>query len=224
MPQSASVVPVCPSVSNSQARPQASHADGEVEAVVARIIGAKARRLIGRRGLRYGDYKDLVQELTLEWLRYRPSFDPARAQLCTYATRVVENRIAHLMRHRAAAKRGADRPVASLSRLVKDPADGWVQEGSRISEDNLPGGAGSADREDQRDLRVDVAAMVASLPVHLRDLCQHLQTMTITDYALWRGIPRSTLYATIAELRQQFTAAGLGDYLPTRSDCPAQND
>jgi DNA-directed RNA polymerase specialized sigma24 family protein len=213
-----------PSVSSSQAQPRPGHADDEVEATVARIIAAKARRLIGRHGFKHGDYKDLVQELTLEWLRYRPSFDAARAQLSTYATRVVENRIAWLIRHRRAAKRGADRPVTSLSRLVKDPVDGWVQEGSLVSEDNLPGGAGSAGREVQRDLRLDVAAVLASLPEHLRDLCEHLQTMTIAEYVRHAGIPRSTVYEAIGELRRRFAAAGFAEFLPTFSDPFAQND
>jgi len=215
-----SAVPGNPLVSSSP--PEAAH--GNVEAVVARIIASKVRQLIGRQGFRHGDYDDLVQELTLEWLRYRPSFDPARAQLSTYAARVVESRIAYLLRHRRAAKRGSGKAVASLDQLVKDPADGWAERGDRVSEDSLPQATGTGARESLQDLRVDVATLLASLPEHLRDLCQHLKTMTISEYARHAGIPRSTVYEAISELRHRFEAAGIAEYLPTLPDPSAQND
>jgi len=66
MQQSSSAV-ADPVPSPSNAEPFDNSAN--VERVVARIIAAKARRLIRQRRFHSQDYEDLVQELTLEWLR-----------------------------------------------------------------------------------------------------------------------------------------------------------
>ena len=108
-----------------------------VEPTVVRIIAAKVKRLVGQRKFRRDDYEDLIQELTLEWLRYRPSFDPAKAKLSTYATRVVESRIAAIIRLRAATKRSQGVTVLSLDQAVCDVVDGQVRLGDIITDGDL---------------------------------------------------------------------------------------
>jgi len=188
-----------------------------------RIIAAKARRLIRQRKFHSQDYEDLVQELTLEWLRYRPLFDPRRASLSTYATRVINNRIAALIRHRKAVKRDRGGPMLSLDRLVKDPGDGRARLGDVLSDEDVRFRVGAAQNERRRDLAVDVSALLAVLPDALRALAVQLQTMTITGVSRLTGVPRSTVYESVGKLRRHFAAAGLDQYLPTPRGDSAHN-
>lgn len=216
---SSAVAGSVPSPSN--AEPFDNSAD--VERVVARIIAAKARRLIRQRRFHSQDYEDLVQELTLEWLRYRPQFDPGRSCLSTYATRVVDNRIAALIRRRETLKRHQGGPVLSLDWLVNDPSEGWGSFGSMLSDDDVRSPADSARDERRRDLAVDVSALVASLPDALRKLALQLKTMTITEVSRREGVPRSTVYESIKRLRRHFAAAGLDRYIPALCGDSAHN-
>jgi RNA polymerase sigma factor (sigma-70 family) len=183
--------------------------------VVARIIASKARCLIGRHGFRYGDYDDLVQQFTLEWLRYRPTHDPGRSSLSTYATRVIENAVAGLLRRRHAAKRDPGGRVLSWETVAETMSRTRIEEGVYTSKDEpVYARRGEASRG-PRDLQMDLDAFLPSLPERLRRLCAGLKSMTVSEYARRTGTPRSTVYEAIHELRRRFEDAGLADYLPT---------
>jgi len=185
--------------------------------VVARIIASKAKRLIGRHGFRYGDYDDLVQRFTLEWLRYRPSYDPRQSSLSTYATRVVENAVAGLIRHRRSAKRDPGRRVLSWEAVVEKASEARIEEGVYTSGDEPSCAGRSVTPEAPRDLQMDLAVFLPSLPRRLRRVCAGLKTMTVSEYARRTESPRSTVYEAIRELRHRFEDAGLADYRPTLS-------
>jgi len=219
--------PCSPAVAQFVSRPsnaQPLDNSADVERVVTRIIAAQARRLIRQRRFHRQDYEDLVQELRLEWLRYRPLFDSRRSCLSTYATRVVDNRIAALIRRRNTLKRDQGGPVLSLDWLVNDPAEGWGSFGSMLSDDDVRSAAGSGRDERRRDLAVDVSVLVASLPDALHKLARQLQTMTITEVSRQTGAPRSTVYESVKQLRRHFAAAGLDQYLPALRGDSAHND
>jgi RNA polymerase sigma-70 factor (ECF subfamily) len=58
-----------------------------------------------------------------------------------------------------------------------------------------------------------VVAVVARLRPELRELCERLRHMTLTEIARETGIPRGTLYERRSELQRIFEDAGLRDYL-----------
>ena len=66
---------------------------------------------------------------------------------------------------------------------------------------------------ERHDLSIDLRRAVTSLPPELRDLCERLQTMNVTEISRATGIPRGTLYDRIKELRNLFEDRGLRDYL-----------
>jgi len=185
--------------------------------VVARIIASKACRLIGRHGFRHGDYDDLVQRFTLEWLRYRPSYDPRQSSVSTYVTCVVEHAVAGLIRHRRTAKRDPGRRVLSWEAVVEKVSEARIEEGVYTAGNEPPCAGRSVTPEAPRDLQMDLATFLPSLPGRLRRVCVGLKTMTVSEYAQRTGIPRSTVYEAIHELRHRFEDAGLADYLPTLS-------
>ena len=181
-------------------------------AYATRLIRRTAKKLIGSAGFLPADRQDLEQELSLDLWRRLSNFDPDRAQLQTFITRVVRHRAASLIQAQIAQMRDHRR----TTRFVFDPADNDEPLGPksfdhhaylRLTDDQW--------RTDlaQRQLARDVAALLARLPPDLRDLCTRLAHRRPSEIARETRIPRSTLYASIAKLREHFKRAGLADYL-----------
>ena len=65
------------------------------------------------------------------------------------------------------------------------------------------------DDEAQRDLRIDVTAVLARLPERLRHLCARLTTENISTIAAEDGRSRWHVYQDLVRIRAAFLAAGL---------------
>ncbi len=171
------------------------------------LIHEKARRLIGRAGLRNADLEDLKQDLALDVLERLRSFDPRRSKRHTFVAMVVEHGVAAILERRTAAKRDPRREGCSLNDPVCD------EEGKAVERsDTLEAQRGWVS-EDVRDLAADVRAVLNGLPPELRCLALGRQTKSWAEIAEERGVPRTTLYADIRRLRTAFKRAGLDRYL-----------
>lgn len=141
----------------------------------AAIIKSKARRLVGRSGLRAQDRADLEQELSLHVFQKRPRFNPRRGSWTAFVRRVVERYGENLVRARRTAKRYGG-PTDPLTDAV--PA------------------------RDENDARARaVLEAVAGLPAELREVAELVLSGSVAAAARELGVSRSTVYARLREIR-----------------------
>jgi RNA polymerase sigma-70 factor, ECF subfamily len=178
------------------------------------IIRRKISQLIGRAGFTEQDRKDLEQEIIQRLLQSLPSFDPNQAHRNVFVTTVVERYVANILRNKQADKRD-HRRISSLHTAADIGEDEPVELAETISQRELDARLGCESRSDQHlaDLAQDVAEVMAKLPEELRTLAERLKTGTVSDVARDMGIPRTTLYESIRQLRKRFEDADLKDYL-----------
>ena len=153
---------------------------------------------------------DLVQELSLDFLRRRPKYDPRKSSHDTFTVRIVGNKIASLLRARRAQARDFRRNECSLD----EPVDSG--EGIPVARhETIDGQAGRDGRcpEELSHLAADVHTVLNALPGDLKLLCAQLQSMTVSEISRSTGVPRTTIYESIRKLRAHFQDAGLGEYL-----------
>jgi len=180
------------------------------------VIRHKARQLIGKYGFTHDDYEDLRQDMVLDLLRRLPQFDPGRACQNTFISRVVDRKVATIIRHRRQEKRDYRREAGSLDEPIEADDGGTVERGQAISQDDNDLNSGKQNRiEFERiDMRLDISIAIADLPPDLRALAERLKADTIAQIARDLGVPRSTLYETgITRLRKAFEDKGLREYL-----------
>ena len=195
--------------------------DPELDAWVARVVRKAVRSLLRSPAFSAADREDLEQELTLEVLRQLPRFDPERGRRESFLARVVESRARTLLRRRRAPCRDWRRR-ASLDDLVKDGEGRRVELWRTLAEDACRARRGLTDddAESRFDLRIDVAAAVASLPRELRVLCAGLARGSVNGVARSTGSPRRTVRGQIDRIRLHFERCGLGEYATRPAPVP----
>lgn len=177
----------------------------------SKLIRRKAKQLERSGGGLAEESADLEQDLALRLLRAQSKFDPTRASARTFEARVVANKVASIVDARCAAKRdGGSRQTGGSS--ADDEME--VFDASDMM---------AAERERQRrgDLRIDLEHAMAMLPAKHRDICERLKEGSVTDVAASMGIPRTTLYGMVEEVRAHFERAGVRDYLHPDVFCAA---
>lgn len=184
--------------------PQATQRQPEAfDPETTRLIRRTARRLSRRPGFANADREDLEQELALELLQRRADHDPGKGTLAAFATGVLRRRAADLLREHGAEKRGGGGRGLSLNDEVRS-ADGEQVEradtlGAADGERRL--GRESLSESERRVRRLDVEAVLARLPGHLRRLCELLKDMGVAEAARHAGITRATLLGELRRLR-----------------------
>jgi len=174
----------------------------------------KARQLVGRHGFTASDVKDIQQNLLTDVIERLSKFNGDRACARTFVSRIIDNRIASLIRYQNAACRDCRSQECSLDDWVRDETGAWVRRDTTIDAERSRAHTGCFPRPDQdrSDMAADVAVVIADLPSHLRDLCLRLQTRTFSEISRDTGISRSCLYRRIAEIRRRFVALDLDPY------------
>ena len=168
------------------------------------VIRNKARQLIGKYGFTHDDREDLEQEMVLDLLVRLPRFDPEKACLNTFVSRIVDRKVSTMIRRQRAGKRDHRREAWSLDEPIGD--GGGADRSEAVGEDDP--------EPDRLDLRLDLQVAVEDLSPELRRLVELLLTHTKVDAAAELGVPRSTLYGNgIARLRKAFEDRGLREYL-----------
>lgn len=180
----------------------------------ARQISRVVPRLVGKAGIRYDDLPDLQQELWTDLQERFPDYRPDRGHIRAFIVRVIKNKVASILKARAAAKRGNGCPCLSLDREFEDDDGEVTKFHETISlDDYLSRTRGTVrSEEERRDLALDVRNMVNKLPPHQRVVCLLLIDRDVTDVSELMGLPRSTLRDSIKRLRQIAEKAGLRKY------------
>ncbi len=190
---------------------------------VTTLIQITARKTIGKYCLTESDRDDLEQQITLEVIRRRSKFDPAKAQEKTFLARVVKHAIADIIAARKAACRDYRREEGSLSQwvLVESHSDSfhneWATGAELVTEQDARRHLSKSvsDPDELRDLAIDMSNAAATLPERLRNVCEHLKELgSAREVANAMGLHRSTIYEAIKEIRTHFEEAGLTSYLP----------
>ena len=185
-----------------------------IDHYAAHLIRYKARQLVGKGGWTDDDRPDLEQELMIDLLRRMEHFDPHKSHKHTFMTRIVERRVATLLAARYARCRDWRQCTTSLNAPIPDSADEVTElveqlgsEGQWVDHEHV------AQAQREQDMRLDMARTIAALPEPLRQLCIQLQSHNMAEIARHMGVPRSTLYRQLTQLREALRAAGLEEYL-----------
>lgn len=184
---------------------------------VAGLVRGKTRELVRRTGFNRSDADDVEQEVAVDLLRRLARFDPAKASLRTFATRVVEHHVSTLIESRAAACRDWRRAQVSLDEMVRDETGDVVPRWQTLDGEAC-GARRRGDEPDEaaeHDLRLDVRNAVAALEPGLREMAEKLSAATPTEVARATGRPRTTIYESIGRIGEALGDEGLSDYLPT---------
>ena len=181
------------------------------------LIHHKTRQLVGKAGFTEDDIEDLEQEMRLDLWGRLPKFDPNKATYNTFVSRLVERKISNLIRHRKREIRDYRCEDCSLHVIVEsgDSDNEKVECIETVTQDEHDFRWGRYNRpaEDRLDLCLDISMVISKLPAELRRVAKLLQAMSITEASRELGMPRSTFYDRISQLRQTFEDMGLRDQL-----------
>jgi len=176
----------------------------------------KARQLAGSNGFAPGELDDIRQVLLVDLLERLGRYDPARAGIKTFISRVLDNGAARIIEHHKAQCRDRRRVDGSLDEWTPVDDGSWTTRGAQTTEADASAHVGAHRRpeEELTQLRFDLTAVVDGLPKDLRDLCVRLRTQMVSEVSRETGMSRGAIYRSLQKLRQQFTEAGLHEYMP----------
>jgi len=191
------------------------------------LIEVTAKKMIGSSGFSKSDQEELEQQITLDVIRRRSRFDPAKALEKTFLARLVRHAAADIIAARKASNRDYRREEGSLDQWTKDGDGKWVRRGDTITEETAAqrtGGPGALP-EDLRDLAIDMAEAAAALPERLREIYEQFKAHgSAQGVAEATGLHRSSVYDALEQIRQHFEASGLGKYLPEPPANPTDSE
>jgi RNA polymerase sigma-70 factor (ECF subfamily) len=195
--------------------PGTDDAEGQIDEYARRLIRHKARQLVDKAGFTKSDVEDLVQELWLDLFQRLPRFDSARSRPRTFVARVVQHKIAAILRHRQAEMRDYRRNGRSLSDTAGEKNGKTISRADILDRHvhDLRTGSATRSPEEHSRLRFDLAGVMDQLPPSLRGLCERLKTSTVSEISRDTGVSRATLHEAIRRLRRRFEDAGLKGYL-----------
>ena len=182
------------------------------------LITVKARQLVGHYGYKSCDREDLEQELVLAVLEAQSAWDASRASRNTFDNRIVNRKIATMIRHRRRQCRDYRREEASLDESISDSDGTPVARVATLTDESDHRLADVTKIKDLIDLQVDTRVTVASLTPHQRRLCELLSAGSVADAARALGVSKPTVFKRIRLIREQFAKQGLEEYLHLCAD------
>ena len=182
---------------------------------VAPIVRGTSRQLSMRRGFSESDADDIEQALLLDLLKRLPRFDPTRASLRTFVTRLVDHCVATLIEAREAACRDWRRRRETLHDVIRDPTGEQHPRWTVLGEEDCRNRILAQERDGSavQELRLDLDAAVEALPQRLRDMAEQLKADSPTGVARESGVHRSTVYDARRRIRAHLVASGIADYV-----------
>ena len=182
-----------------------------LNAEIAELVRRKARQLSKLRGFSLSDRPDIEQELMLELVKRASRYDSGRAKQTTFASRIIENKAASLVRTARAQKRTCHREAVSLNDTVHDDEGNQSEISQTIEESagrrhtgqRVPSQASTA------QLRIDVADANRQLPWELRRIAALLSHVPEFAAAEVLGISRRRASQHVATLRKLYQERGL---------------
>ena len=149
-----------------------------------RVASREARWAAARLGASI-DAADVEQEILLALVRGAARYDVRRGSLQAWGGSVARSCARQLVERQAAAKRS----------FVKDErdVDDCAAPNARLV-----------------DLHVDMERALGDLPAELQRVCRELMHHSIAETARRSRMSRNTVYARMRQVRDHFTACGLG--------------
>jgi RNA polymerase sigma factor (sigma-70 family) len=185
-------------------QPQAHHNTETLDYYVdyaTRYAQHKAKQLSGHFGYNASDQADIVQDLLLDLVERWPNYDPERGTPETFIRHIIWCNVSALIEQKRALKRQFDYEASPIDESVEDEVTANFRTASprRIDQEYVA-------------LATDVAAVMERLSADERELCERLQSQSISKVARDLGIPRSTLFDRVKKLRSEFEEANVHDY------------
>ncbi len=178
---------------------------------VRKIVHGTAGKLAARSDFVRDDIGDIASALRVLIGRRLQKFDPTRAGLHTFATRIARSAAATLVRERHREKRRGAIHTRSFEELPPDP-HGDPRCAETISEADAARRRGAEVRDAIDDLvtRQSIDEIVATLHPDLVIVVRVLREDAPAAAADRLGMSRHRMRVLIAELREHFSRGGLG--------------
>jgi len=185
-----------------------------VDAFTLGYVRKRARQLVGKHGFRETDREEIEQRLLLKLAGRLHTARPDDPKWKAYLATAASHGIASMIRDKQAEKRD-HRKSSSIHAVVGADEDGPIELSDTIGPREANARLGIAPRSDAAlaELGMDVADVMAGLPEDLRDLCLRLKHGSVSQVAREMGVPRTTLAAAVARLRELFEKAGMHRHL-----------
>ena len=181
------------------------------------LVYFKARQLVGKAGYTWDDEEDIAQDLIADLLeRGLPQFNPAKATYNTFVSRLVERKIANLLRDRQAALRDPQCEICSLNEEINTGEEELVQRLATFCQDDCDILAGKYTRpaEERDHFDHDLCVTLGNLPPELRQIAEMLKTQSVLQIANSLGMPRRTFRDRyLKKLREAFEANDMENYV-----------
>ncbi len=189
--------------------------DTDVNPRIRRILGRKAREMVGRAGITMDDVDDIVQDLLLHLLIHPIDIDPDRGTSAGLVCRVVDRKRSNMVASRRAIKRNQGEPPNSLSDAI-NPRDSESPTREEVYDmDTYLRLTGKSNRaqEDRTGLEIDIRKLLRVLPPGLGRIALLLMYYPKSEVAQMLGIPWSTFCGRCRELRKEMEKLNLNEYL-----------
>ena len=169
----------------------------EAEVYVRDRIAFKVGRILEKFGLDDSERDDLSQDLLMALVRGVRLYDGKRTRWKTFLSRILDRRYRHILRKLLAPHTGvATRPVG-----FDDIADYY--------EETIVDPATTAEPFAAENLRMDVEAVISSLPDRLQIICRLLMIHPPAGAARLMGVSPATITRAVHRIRPYFERAGL---------------
>jgi RNA polymerase sigma factor (sigma-70 family) len=168
------------------------------------LARAKAARWIALGAFRFSDREDIIADLLLHFLQKLKLFDPRRASLRTFASRVMDSYAISLARRARARQRLTSGDCRSLQDAVIGPDGGSAELWATIPD---PTSDMAVVREFETSL--DISHVLVTLPRSTRTVATLLSELTPAQAGRLLGRSRAWVYNHIARMRSAFISAGL---------------
>ena len=176
------------------------------------LVRFKVSQLIGRHGFTTSDREDLEQELILEILKSLLKFDPRRGSQGTFMSRVLERRIATIIRHRRRMCRDSVRIEGSLSDLIEDEDGAPIERAETLTGDRRRNQPSARHLKAQIELASDLGVALGQLDPDLRQLGELLENRSLSEVASALGVSLTTVARRKERLSSCLEDAGLRSY------------
>lgn len=151
--------------------------------VVQDLADRKANAFVRRCGFAPDEQEDVRSQLLLSFLLRWPKFDPARASVRTFASRVMDKELTSILRHQLAPSRREQefpQPTPTVSAAVRG------------------------------HFRIDVERSIANLPVAIQETARALFWCSTLEAAEELRCSRQIIHLRKRRIRRALVSAGIG--------------
>lgn len=182
------------------------------------LISVKANQLVGHYGFTADNREDIEQDLLVAVLEAAPSWNARRGSRNTYDNRIVNRKVATIIRHRKRERRDYRRTGVSLDEVITDENGSPLTRGDVLSDDADCRSASGRSAADLIDLAADLRTALERLDPELQHLYRLVITHTKAAIAKELGVSKPTVLKRCKAIRDHFSKLGLEEYLKRGAD------